>query len=212
MDFYLSSRGFGKKEREFKKLFPKNNKKTLFIQNAMDDPKYAKRAEKMRKHYLEDLEGLGLNPEWLDLKKYFGKRRALEKKVKRAGVIWVSGGNTFILRQAMKLSGFDKILQKLSKKENLLYGGASAGIVVLAPSLCGVEIADNPKPNPYHTKLIWEGLGLINYMPIPHYKSRKWKQKIERIIKYCLKHRIIFRVLKNGEVIVIKNGKERLLQ
>ena len=211
MDYYLSSRGLGKNLTEFQKLFPKN-KKTLFVQNAMDYSKDHKNLEKRLNHYMWLLEGLGLEPEQLDLRKYFGKKKALEKKMKSAGVIWVSGGNVFVLRQAMKLSGFDKILLKLSKKDDLLYGGASAGTCILAPSLRGIEIADSLKQNPYHVKTIWEGLGLIDYLPLPHYKARGWSRTIQRIIEYCLKHRIVFRVLKNGEVITIKKGKEKLLQ
>jgi len=35
----------------------------------------------------------------------------------------------------MKLSGLDEILKDLLKKENILYGGYSAGVCVLAPTL-----------------------------------------------------------------------------
>lgn len=65
-------------------------------------------------------------------------------------MIWVQGGNTFVLRHAMKLSGLDKILYKLYKENHpLIYSGDSAGVCVLAPTLEGVDILDNTEANPY---------------------------------------------------------------
>lgn len=149
----------------------------------------------------------GFEPEILDLKMYFGKQKELEKKLAELGAVWVNGGNTFVLRQAMRLSSFDKIFNNLLKRKDFLYGGYSAGICVLAKDLHGLEIVDEPNQRPYGKKYktIWEGLGLLNYMILPHYKSKHTESRlINKTVQYFIDHKLLFKALRDGEVIIIE--------
>jgi len=213
MDFYLASYKFGNHKKEFLNLISKTNKKTAFIPNAGDAYPKKKNEERTAKT-LEELKEVGLDPEIIDLKQYFGKEKALEKKLKTKEVIWVKGGNTFVLRKAMNLSGFDKIFKKLLNKKKMLYAGYSAGIVVLAPSLKSTEIVDAKNAIPYkNKKILWEGLNYLPYLPLPHYASNHPEsKKINKTIKYCIKEKIPFKTLKDNEVIVIKEGREIILK
>ena len=204
MKFYLSSYKLGKETEKLKKLIPKNNK-TAYISNALDFSTDLKRRREREKEDIEDLKSVGLNVELFDLRKYFGKKKDLENKIKKFGVIWVRGGNTFVLRQAMKLSGFDVILKKLTKVDNILYGGYSAGICVLSPNLKGLELVDDPTQKPYkNQKVIWEGLGLVDYLIVPHYKSdHPESADMDKVVRYCTKNKILFKTLRDGEVIII---------
>ena len=47
--------------------------------------------------------------------------------LKGYNAFYALGGNTFTLRTAMKLSGFDDYLKELAKQSNYLYSGFSAG-------------------------------------------------------------------------------------
>ena len=117
------------------------------------------------------------------------------------------GGNTFVLRQAMKLSGFDAILKSMLKKDNILYGGYSAGICVLAPTMRGLELVDHPEAKPYGKKYktIWEGLGILNYLIVPHYKSDHPESKrMNKVVKYVIDNKMLFKTLRDGEVIIIE--------
>lgn len=70
---------------------------------------------------------LSIDPQIIDLKEYFNQQEHLEQRVESLDLLWVCGGNTFILRHAMKLSGLDEILRKFhQKKHPLIYGGESA--------------------------------------------------------------------------------------
>jgi len=204
MKFYLSSYKIGNKAAELKNLISSNGK-LGFIPNALDhvDPEARQESNKPR---LQELAELGINVELLDLKDYFGKKEELEKKIASLDVVWVRGGNTFVLRQAMKLSGFDEIIKNLNRVD-FLYGGYSAGICVLAPSLRSLEIVDDPLINPYKglTETIWEGLGILDYLIIPHYKSdHPEAMKVDETVEYCKKNNIAFKTLKDGEVIIIE--------
>ena len=192
-------------------MAPKN-RKVAVISNAVDYYTDSKRKEKSQKKIFKKLIGVGLKPETVDLKCYFGKKKKLEKKLKEFGVFWVKGGNTFFLRKAMQLSGFDKIFLKLTKKKNLLYGGSSAGICVLCPSIKGVELVDDAKPKPYGKKIEWSGLNVLPYYVAPHYKSKNIETKlIDKMVAYYIKNKKLFKTLHDGETIIIKNGIEKLM-
>ncbi len=62
--------------------------------------------------------------------------------LKNYNLFYVLGGNVFVLRQAMKLSGFDKYLREINDQPNYLYSGFSAGICVLAKDLHGIHLVD----------------------------------------------------------------------
>lgn len=174
MKFYLSSFKTGNHEKKLMEMTATGNRKVAFINNALDFATDLDRRNKSDKLDIHDLESLGLSMEILDLKLYFNKPNELEEKLQHFDVIWVRGGNTFVLAQAMKLSGFDEIIKKYHRtKKNIVYGGYSAGICILAPTLRGIHIVDEPDQKPYGEQhpTVWEGLSILDYVIAPHYKS-----------------------------------------
>lgn len=209
MKYYLSSYGFGEKTKKLKEILP-DNKKVAYIPNAKDAyslgiPENKERFNETLQRHIDFFKELGCQLEVLDLKEYFGKENELKSKVKEFGIFWVPGGNTFVLRQAMHLSGFDNIFKELSKKENLLYGGYSAGICILAKSMKGLDIVDHPEIKPYgNYPTIWEGLDITKEIIIPHYKSEHPESEdVDKTVEYMKDHNIPFKTLKDGQVIII---------
>lgn len=207
MKFYLSSYKLGDKLSKLKELIKSTNKKTAYIANALDFFDDIERRKVSEKADIEELKSLGLYPEILDLRDYFNKKEELDKKLSEFGVIWVRGGNAFVLRQAMKLSGFDEVIKRTAKKDNVLYGGYSAGVCVLGPTLRGIDIIDDASVIPYEniTDVVYDGLNIIDYSIIPHYKSDHPETEMsEKAVEYMKKNNIPFKALKDGEVIVIE--------
>ncbi len=207
MKFYLSSYKLGNELNKLKELLPAENKKTAYISNALDFSDDLERRKKSEQSDIEQLEELGLDIEIVDLRDYFNKQSELEEKISEFGVIWVRGGNLFVLRKAMRLSGFDNILEKLVEKDNILYGGYSAGVCVLAPTLKGMDLLDDPNVKPYkdQSEIIWDGLGILNYSVIPHYQSdHAESESAEKAVEYMIENKLLFKVLKDGEVIIIE--------
>ncbi len=115
----------------------------------------------------------------------------------------------------MKLSGFDKIIKKMIKKDEIVYAGYSAGWCILASSLHGLEIVDSPKEIPlgYPKGTIWSGLGIINYRACPHYKSEHPESAdVDKEVKFYRQNKILYRVLRDGEVIVVNGNKEKIFR
>ena len=110
--------------------------------------------------------------------------------------VWVRGGNTFVLRQAMRLSGLDDVLTDLLASD-FLYGGYSAGVCVLAPSLRGLGQVDDPTASPYPgSEVIWEGLGLLDYLILPHYQSdHPESADVDKEVEYCKREGMPFKTL-----------------
>lgn len=120
------------------------------------------------------------------------------------------GGNTFTLRLAMKYSGFDEFLIEISNNNKYLYAGYSAGICVLAPKLNGLDFIDEPI-NPYNSKeIIYEGLNILEFVPVPHYKSdHPESQLVDKVVELFEQKNIKYKALKDGDVIIMNRELER---
>ena len=205
---YLSSHGIGTQEERLKALVG-DNKKMLFIDNAKDDLPLVERAGHVREKMME-FHDLGFDCHELDLREYFGRSEILEKIVAAAGLVWVSGGNTFLLRRAMHYSGLDAILTNLLREDALVYGGSSAGTIVMTKTLHGVENADNPYvvPEEYEEEIIWTGLGLIYPQLIPHFNSTAFKDEAQALADFYETNGLKYETLEDGQVYIVADGIE----
>jgi dipeptidase E len=206
MKFYLSSYKFGNEIDRLKTMLPAGSRIGQ-INNARDwtDADPERRAKHLREE-LEQLNQLGFVAEHLDLKDYFGKEHDLRKKLSELDGVWISGGNAFVLRQAMKLSGFDIIFNELKLHNGFLYGGYSAGVCVLCDSLKYIQNVDNPNDFPYsgNKEIIWEGLNFFQYGILPHYDSDHFESEaVGKEVQNCIDNKWLFKALRDGEVIII---------
>jgi len=162
---------------------------------------------------IAEFQSLGLVAEELDLRAYFGDPRSLQQRLGAFDLVWVMGGNSFVLRRAMKQSGFDTVIRELLEADAIAYGGYAAGAVVAGPSLRGLELMDDPweLPDGYDEPLIWHGLGLTPFAIVPHFRSRHPEAaSAEKVVSYMRARRTRFRAISDGEVIVRVGNLERL--
>jgi dipeptidase E len=207
MKFYLSSFKLGDRANELAGMAV-SNKRIGYVPNAGDytNADLVRKSE-TNNNDMTGLRKLGLEVQLLDLKEYFGKIDELRKKIVELGGVFVRGGNTYILRQAMRLSGFDLIFQELLKRNDFVYAGYSAGICILASDLKAIQLVDDPTDKPYAElqDTVWEGLGYLKYTILPHYKSNHPESAaVDKLVEYCLNNGIPFKTLKDGEVIIIE--------
>ena len=74
---------------------------------------------------------------------------------------------------------------------------------MLSPSLYGLDIVDEPI-NPYNNdKVDYSGLNILDFVPVPHYKSNHPESKlVDKIVELFNTEGIRYKTLKDGEVIV----------
>ena len=162
---------------------------------------------------LEEFRSLELLAHELDLRAHFGDPQSLRDRLAGYDLAWVMGGNSFILRRAMRQSGFDTVIRELLEADRIAYGGYAAGAVVAGPNLRGMELMDDPweLPDGYDEPLIWHGLGLTPFAIVPHYRSRHPEAaSAEKVVSYMRARRTRFRAISDGEVIVRVGNLERL--
>lgn len=210
MKLYLSSYKVGNKAEELEKWIVEHNNKICLIPNSRDIyPEGERKTEGIQKD-VKELEDLGFEVTVISLKDYFNNKEELYERLEKFSAFYVIGGNTFALRQAMFLSGFDKFLKSIENNPNYLYAGYSAGICVLAKDMHGLDVCDDPNINPYGIETIWEGLGYFDYIFLPHYKSNHKETKlIDDSVEFCIKNNIKFKTLHDGDVILEDTSKDR---
>jgi dipeptidase E len=164
-----------------------DNPAVLFIMNAADKKSPFSRFLKKRRH-IRRWKRAGFRPVELDLRKFFDQRAKLRRFIKKQNpaVIFASGGNTFILRRAFKQSGFDDILRADLKENKYIYGGSSAGAVILCRDLryyIGPDDEPTESPAGYETWPILEGLGLVKEYIVPHYDAEWFEQYAKQAVR-----------------------------
>lgn len=215
MRLFLSSQDLGNYAERAAQLAG-DNKKVALIRNAKDELPADERDETTPEK-IRMFEAVGFSCEPIDLRDYFGKPNELEAKLQDFGAIFCSGGNTFLLRRAMKASGLDTILLKRLKEDSVMYGGWSAGACICAPSLRGVENGDRPSPDlvppDYPSKAtIWDGLNLVPFMIVPHCDQEWFRDAAKKTVDYLRQNKLAFIELNDGEVVVVDGDETEVLR
>ncbi len=120
-----------------------------------------------------------------------------------------------MLLRAMNRSGFTKLLRDGLRADAFVYGGYSAGVCILTPSLRGIELVDAPLDVPagYDPEPTRECLGILDYFVAPHYRSpHPESAAIEKVVEYFIDHHMPFRALRDGEAILIDGDHEEVLR
>ena len=206
MRLYLSSYRLGDHVPAITKL-TRGGTRVAVINNATDNFALIDREEYKKTVY--DIENIfrlmEFHPEEVDLRDFFDRPDEMYDHLKQFDLIWVCGGNVFLLRRAMAQSGFDKAIVKILKEDAAVYGGWSAGICVLAPSLKGLELCDNKDATAegYNNPIIWDGLGIIDKAVVPHFRSdHPEAAMVEDIANHYKAEGIPHVTLRDGDVLI----------
>lgn len=150
------------------------------------------------------MEGFGLDVEVVNLRDYSDKITLVDK-FSSHDLIWAMGGNTFMLRYEMKRSGFDEMIQDLLK-HGIVYGGDSAGALVVGLSIDGIESADEPG---FAEEVVNSGLGVVPFSILPHVDNPEFSD-IVPIFKQLHQDEEIIE-LKDSQAVVFENGAHRIV-
>jgi dipeptidase E len=212
MRLFLSSYRLGARPEMFAALVGESRRVALILSagDAWGDVVHETRVGEQTAMLSE----IGLEAADVDLRKYVGRSDELNRELAVFGSVWVAGGNTFVLRRAMRDSGFDRIIERMLRQDSIAYGGYSAGICVLAPSLRGLELVDDPAEVALTGagEVLWDGLGVLPYTPVPHFQSElPESEQIDDVVRFLDRAGRPYRTLRDGEVIYIDGDSETLL-
>lgn len=189
----------------------------LVTENALDNvgADYVARYKVLVYDIFKDLTDRGFDVEPLDLRTYFKNNDGLADRIDQAEMVFATGGNTFLLRRAMRQSGLDDLLLDRLAADKIVYGGWSAGACIASPSLKGIELCDDPHDvtADYNPAVIWNGLGLVPYSIVPHYKSEHPESAVmEQEVAYLRAHGVPYETLADGDVVIVDGGALEVLR
>jgi dipeptidase E len=197
-----------------------DNKTVLVILNASDRKGGLGRAWKQLKSRLR-WGRAGFKYHELDLRKFFDHKAKLKKFIKKVnpGLVYAAGGNVFILRRAFRQSGFDDLLALDLKADKYVYGGGSAGAVIVCKDLTYIiNPDDDPTETPkgYDTWPIMDGLGLVREYLVPHYDTdwfgpyaRQVVREVAKTGKKVIKLRDADSLLVHGRRVELLRGSKK---
>jgi dipeptidase E len=211
MRLYLSSFDLGDQPEELVALVGSARRAAIIV-NALDNRPEGRAV--WLKEQTGKLVGLGFSVVELDLRSYFGESDQLKRFLSDIDLVWINGGNAFILRRAMKQSGFDVFIKSAVARNEIVYAGFSAAAVIAFDSLKGLELIDDPEdvPSGYDANIVWDGLGFVPFALAVHFKSdHPESESVDREIAFYEATGIPYRTLRDGEALIIHDHQEKIV-
>jgi dipeptidase E len=184
------------------------------VANGIDGASSDDRAAGVRLE-IDAMHGLGLAADEIDLRDHADDAAGLRDRLAGYTVVWVRGGNVWMLRHALEMSRGDDVFGQLLAEDALVYAGYSAGACVLAPSLRGLELCDpiDEVRRCYGAEPIWDGLGVLDHAFVPHVDSPEHPET-ELVAEVAAHYRaagVPHVTLRDGQVLVVDGDHRELL-
>ena len=168
---YLSSFRTGERSDDLRRLVG-DGRRAGVIANALDgrDPTTRRAGVELE---AAALGALGFDTQEIDLRDHFDNQSSLEAALRPFDLLWLRGGNVFVLRYALRRAGADEALRRVLDEDKAVYAGYSAGPCVLGPTIEVFAATDDPDEvqRTYGDEPISAGLGVLDFVVVPHVES-----------------------------------------
>jgi dipeptidase E len=202
---YLSSFRMGDHPERLLELM--DGRTAAVIANAIDSVPADVRSEGAERE-IGALAEFGVEAVEIDLRRFAADAGGVAAALAAHALVWVRGGNVFDLRRALAASGGDDAIVEVIANDRAVYGGYSAGCCVLAPSLRGLELVDEPgRPARF------DGLGVLDRPFVPHCGSpgHPETQACDRLAAHYRESGIAHHALRDGQALVVEGDTFELL-
>lgn len=210
MKLYLSSNGVGEDAGALRQLVGRPGRAAMVFNSL--DATGDRRLENLDGE-LVDLAVLDLECEELDLREYFRDFAGLCARLASVEVVWVVGGNTFVLARAMTEARFGDAISEPLRSDRIVYAGYSAGVCVTGPDLDGCHLMDDADvvPDGYCPATAPTTLGWLPWRIIPHWRSdHDEAPRAEIAAQHLLEAGLPFQTLRDGRAFVIDGANQFL--
>ncbi|MBD8507938.1 Type 1 glutamine amidotransferase-like domain-containing protein, partial [Hoyosella sp. G463] len=120
MRLFLASYRLGGAGSGLARLVPEPRRAAV-VANATDAWPAAAREWAVRSE-MQMLASVGITAHELDLRDHIGDPEGVRAVLDRSDVVWLRGGNTFVLRSRLAQSGADAIITELVRDGRIVYG------------------------------------------------------------------------------------------
>lgn len=216
MRLYLSSFRIGDHPQVLRELVdrsrPEGPRRAVLVGAALDGLAEPVRAERMADE-AQRLADQGFEVTELDLRDP-GQLAGMPELLAGADLLWLRGGNAFVLSHQLRASGLDGLILAALDADQLVVGGYSAGPCVLGPSLLGIELCDDPSevPRTFGVPAGHACLGVLPTHVVPHIDTPGHPESAA-LDQVLAGHRIAGRPaigLRDGDVLVVDGGLNTL--
>lgn len=211
MRLYLSSFRMGAGAGHLRELVGGEGR-TAVIANAMDAQPHWQRQEGVDRE-VTALSSLGLRPEHLDLRDHFDGD-GVGDRLAEYDLLWLRGGNVFVLRDALHRCGADEAIVDLIRANAVCFGGYSAGPCLLGPSIAAFGDVDDasvvaaPSGEPARD----DGLRVLDWIFVPHVDSpgHPETEACGEVARRCVAEGVPVRTFRDGDVLIVDGDEEHL--
>lgn len=139
---------------------------------------------------------------WFNLKdKKFVKPR------ENFDILYVLGGETFVMLKRMRLTGFTKFIEGLAKNKKIIFFGSSASSIIAGPNIAIAAWGSDGETNKAGLKN-FTGLGLTRTAIYPHFEL-KFKQEVKDFQKK-VKYPVL--ALSDGQALFVNGRSQKLIK
>lgn len=125
----------------------------------------------------------------------------LEQDLKDVDVIYVEGGSLVHMMNQARLSGFDVFLRRFVDSGGVYMGTSTGSFIVAENTAPGLSLEfyleDNFNP---------EGIGLVNFLVMPHWGSDVFKEYYEKMPKHAYEMKVPMIILNDSQYVWV-NGE-----
>lgn len=189
------------------KKLPKTKKprKVLFVENADD---YSESDKSWIKLDREALVKLGFEIVETDLRTI--PQEEFTKNLKTSDVIHFCGGSVLYLISLLRDKGFDKIIVEFVRKDKIIYSSSSAGSMIVAKDI-SLSAVDTGEEKFVSKMKDFSGLGLTNFLIIPHSGNAEFLEGNKKIIEQLPKYSQPLIFLYDNQVVWVEDDKVEFL-
>ena len=185
---------------------PASEARVLFVENAGDP-------FKEKPWIIDDREAfqkLGCELVDIDLRKI--TKEEFVEQMESADILHICGGSIFYLLALIKEKGFDKIIVDSVRNNKIVYTSTSAGSIIAAPS-AWLYVYDKDETKFAEGMSDFSGLGLVNFLIIPHCDNPRFTESNKNmIIENLPKHSNPILLLYDSQAVWVQDNKFELVE
>lgn len=179
---------------------PSKGIQVLFVANAADpyDDKWWVALD--RKEFVER----GCQITDVDLKSI--SKDELIQHIEHADILHICGGNVFYLLSLVEQKGIDQAIVQSVRDNKILYTGTSAGSIIAAQS---VELYKYDEEGLKYAegRTDFSGLGLVNFLVIPHIGNPKFGEHHKNMVEHLSKDSQPVLMLNDSQAVWVEDNK-----